>query len=236
MRSTPPLALAIAAALTALLLGCGTSDPRFCSVSCGDQGACPDGTTCGADGYCYLPDQTPGSCSSDRPDGDVPDDQDASVTGDPDARVAGDPDAGRERPDADVPDPPDAGCDGPVTFAGVNSQNLAIPDALSAGVDSVIRATDSGRCVVVGSVEIRVDITHTFRGDIRLLLTSPDGERVVVLMPSGDSDDDIHETFPVDIASGETAVGDWVLTVADIAQNDVGTLDRWSIGINRLAP
>ncbi len=51
-----------------------------------------------------------------------------------------------------------------------------------------------------------------------------------------DNLDDIHAIFPLDVTGGGEASGAWQLTVADNFREDVGTLDRWSIGINTTAP
>ena len=217
------------------LAGCNSGSPRSCTVSCSAEGECPDGTSCGMDGYCYAPEETPGSCSGTAIDSSVIDEPDGSIDR-PDASLAdartGDPDA-RERPDADIDPPPD-GCSGEQAFADVVLGPIAIPDGLGTGINSIIEAITP--CVVVGTVEVNVDITHTFRGDLSIFLTAPDNDQVLLLAPSDDPDDDVHEIFTADIAFGENASGEWILTVIDDVPQDSGTLDRWSIGINRAAP
>jgi hypothetical protein len=221
--STRPrsLAAALLAAAAASLAACDAGSPRECSVLCGELDQCPDGTSCGTDGYCYGPDEVPGSCSQGgTPDASV-DDMDGAVV---------DEDAGR--PDAAVDDPD--GCTGGDSFAGQNRTVMAIPDADSNGIQSVITA--DSLCAQVSTVQVRVDATHTFNGDLRVLLTPPAGSTVLVRGESEDSTDDIHEVFDVPIAPGGEAAGDWVLTVADVVANDTGTLDGWTLGINRPAP
>ena len=139
------------------------------------------------------------------------------------------PDAAQ--PDADTR--PDA-CTGPDAFGDFRTPMVLIPDNDSFGVTSTIVA--DSLCAVVESVEIRVDITHGFRGDIRLELTAPSGDSVVVLAPSNDPTPDINQVFSVDIAGGEDAGGAWALNVSDPVDVFAGTFDRWSIGINQLAP
>jgi hypothetical protein len=216
---------ALAAILTVTALaspGCDAGNPRPCTVSCSDLGLCPAGTTCGMDGYCHGPGEVPDSCAS---------------AGEPDGGTGGKPDGSVDLPDAAQPDAadprPDA-CAGPEAFGDFRTPMILIPDDDPFGVTSTIVA--DSLCTAVESVEIGVDITHGFRGDIQLELTSPSGETVVVLAPSSDATPDIHEFFSVNIASGEDAGGAWVLTVADPVAVFSGTLDRWSIGINQLAP
>jgi hypothetical protein len=213
--------LAVILAVTALSPGCDAGSPRSCTVSCGDLGLCPDGTTCGTDGYCHGPSEVPDSCASG---------------GEPDGGTGGEPDGSVDLPDAAQPDAdtrPDA-CAGPEAFGDFRTPMVAIPDNDTLGVTSTI-VVDS-LCAVVESVEIGVDITHGFRGDIRLELTSPGGETVVVLAPSNDPTPNINAFFTVDIAGGEDAGGAWALNVSDPVDVFAGTFDRWSIGINQLAP
>ena len=217
------------------LAGCDAGNPRSCTVSCSAEGECPSGTSCGTDGYCYAEGETAGSCMfAGTPDGSTILPPDASFVEEPDGSIVIPPDAAVERPDAGTDPRPDA-CDGPLTFADEDVGPFTIPDADVLGISRSIVATNAG-CVVVESVQVRIDITHTFRGDLTILLTAPDGQSVVVLPPSNDSTDDVHETFNVDIARGDNAAGEWLLTVIDDAEQDFGTLDRWSLGINRLAP
>jgi hypothetical protein len=212
------LSLGLAAALNA---GCAAGNPEACTVTCSDLGQCPSGTSCGEDNFCYEPNQEPGSCTDDGP---------------PDA--APDPDGPIGQPDAPI-DQPDAGgidaCAGPATFTGTDEAGgVVIPDNDKVGIDRTIQS--DAVCGTVDTVQIHVEILHTFRGDIRIDLTAPGGALVNVLAPSLDGGDNINQTFDVVIAGGEPASGSWTLTVADESAQDIGTLVRWTIGINQPAP
>ena len=86
-------------------------------------------------------------------------------------------------------------------------------------------------------IAVDVDITHTWIGDLRVALASPDGHEVVLHAREGRSDDDILQTFTVenevDLRSfvGRPATGDWQLSVSDHARRDVGKLNRWAMTI-----
>lgn len=148
-----------------------------------------------------------------------------------DAPTIDGPDAG-EPPDADLR--PDA-CVGPVVFGDFRVPALFIPDNNLTGVFSRIEV--DAPCVTVQTVDIRIGISHQFRGDVGITLRAPDGELVTVLPPtSGDSRVNINEVFTVDIAVGDGASGEWELNVFDNLVQFTGTLDRWSIGINDTAP
>lgn len=92
----------------------------------------------------------------------------------------------------------------------------------------------------VGDVDVSVDVTHTFKGDLRITLISPDGVSVVLHDRSGSSTDNVIEdwdddTNPVDgpgtladFNNGSSA-GTWTLEISDNANSDVGTLNSWTL-------
>lgn len=92
----------------------------------------------------------------------------------------------------------------------------------------------------VGDVDVSVDITHTYIGDLRITLTSPDGVTVTLHDRTGGSSDDINETWddatnvpdgPGSLSSfneGES-MGTWTLEISDNAGADTGTLNSWSL-------
>lgn len=92
--------------------------------------------------------------------------------------------------------------------------------------------------VLIKEVEINVDIKHTWRGDLRLTLTSPQGERIVLADRTGGSQDDIVRSFrssdePDMFAPvvGKSAKGEWRLKIEDMAEQDVGILAKWGLAI-----
>ncbi|MFC1852727.1 C1 family peptidase [candidate division CSSED10-310 bacterium] len=78
------------------------------------------------------------------------------------------------------------------------------------------------------SLAVSVDITHTWIGDLKVVLTTPSSQTVTLHNQTGYSADDIHTTYSV---SGWDGVwqGTWTLNVADHVGQDTGTLDNWSI-------
>jgi hypothetical protein len=212
------VALAVTVVVLALVAaagaGCGVGDPRACSVTCGAAGECPDGTSCGADLYCYRPDEVQGSCLAGPPDSGDGTTIDASVA-EPDAAI---------RPDAGRPG-----------FAGESAPNLAIPDDSPLGIDTSIDADTPG--LEIETVQVHLEIAHTWRGDLVLTLSSPAGEiATVVEIPSDDLDDDVRGTFDVvGFTPGTGGTGPWTLHLVDRGPNDFGILEYWSIGINQPA-
>jgi subtilisin-like proprotein convertase family protein len=77
--------------------------------------------------------------------------------------------------------------------------------------------------------KVSVDIPHTYQGDLVVSLTSPSGKSVTLHNRAGGSADDLKATFDLGAFAGESAKGDWKLTVEDKAGQDVGTLKSWGL-------
>lgn len=82
-----------------------------------------------------------------------------------------------------------------------------------------------------------VKIDHSWRGDLRVSLTAPDGTEVLLHNRSGGSKDDINGTFGADLESAEdlaplsavSATGTWTLRVSDHARRDVGSIQSFQL-------
>ena len=85
----------------------------------------------------------------------------------------------------------------------------------------------------VRRVEVAVDITHPWIGDLTVDLLSPAGTVAPLHARAGGSADNLivryADTAALRALAGETAAGDWRLRVADHARADVGKLNRWSL-------
>jgi len=153
-------------------------------------------------------------------------------------------------------------------------------DGLDNDCDGLVDATPSGDEVVVGDltapaisstlgtvtfdaevesgglvmdVQVALDITHTFDGDLDVFLLSPAGTVVELFTDVGGAGDDFIDTVLSDTATepiatatapftgtfspegsladffGETAQGIWTLEITDDASGDDGTLDGWEL-------
>ncbi len=91
----------------------------------------------------------------------------------------------------------------------------------------------------VTDVRVSVDISHTYRGDLRVEIVSPSGTAVTLHGRSGGSQDDIVGTYGVDLVpfeplsrlAGEPSAGDWTLRVRDGVPSNTGVLNDWSIEV-----
>ncbi len=96
----------------------------------------------------------------------------------------------------------------------------------------------------VADVDVEIDITHTYIGDLRVILTAPDGTNVTLHDRTGGSADNLVRTYDDD-GMGQPAdgpgslmgledvrsVGTWTLTVSDNAGGDTGSLNQWTLKI-----
>ena len=113
---------------------------------------------------------------------------------------------------------------------------LAIPDDSPTGVTDVITMALGGG-ETVSSVEVFVDVTHTWQGDLIVELSSPTGTTVRLHNRTGSSDDNIYGWYPTELTpdgdlatfAGEDLDGGWSLMVSDNAGADTGTLNEWCL-------
>lgn len=109
-----------------------------------------------------------------------------------------------------------------------STDSVAIPDNDDNGITSTIEITDGGQ---IGALAVSLDITHSYIGDINVILENPAGDIVILVDGSSSSDDDLSETFVVPDFDGTDAQGTWTLHVWDEAKYDEGTLNEWSLEV-----
>jgi subtilisin-like proprotein convertase family protein len=137
----------------------------------------------------------------------------------------------------------------------VNEQPVVINPGPPNTVRSAIAVTDLDQGTVA-DLEVRLNITHTWAGDLRIKLFSPDGTEVLLVNCRGGSLNDFQNTiFRADAQTsiqqgrppfrgtfrpegnllalrGKTAQGNWSLEVQDVAEQDGGALNRWALGLD----
>ncbi|MFF3848846.1 S8 family serine peptidase [Streptomyces sp. NPDC002328] len=107
-----------------------------------------------------------------------------------------------------------------------NTTAVAVPDN-GAAIESSIAVT--GRTGNAPStLQVGVDITHTYRGDLVIDLIAPDGTAYPLKTSGSDSADNVVATYTVN-ASSEVANGTWKLRVQDVASQDTGRLNSWKL-------
>lgn len=120
---------------------------------------------------------------------------------------------------------------GPVEGPGL----IPIPDRGAIESTNVINGVGS-----IGVAKVRVNIAHSFRGDLELTLFHPDGTQV--RLKDANVNDDGADWMAAYSTTDETGgalaalfgkplAGAWRLRVRDAFGDDVGTLNSWSLGV-----
>ncbi len=105
---------------------------------------------------------------------------------------------------------------------------LEIPDKDESGVITYMEFLEEG---ATSLITVKVDISHTYIGDLKITLISPSDKEYLFYDRLGSSSDDINDSFDVAIDQ-EDLSGNWGLKVADVNGSDVGTLNAWTLDFN----
>lgn len=114
--------------------------------------------------------------------------------------------------------------------SGTTTVSAMIPDADPSGVTSTVTITDN---LSLEYVEVTLNASHNFRGNLEVVLTSPSGSESV-LAESRSTDpfaDYSNWTFTSARHWDELSQGDWTLSVRDRVAGTVGTFDNWSLNV-----
>jgi subtilisin-like proprotein convertase family protein len=109
---------------------------------------------------------------------------------------------------------------------------LAILDNTT--VTSQLNVSSTG---IVAGLQVGVNITHSYIGDLEITLISPTGTRILLHDNSGGGTDNLVGTFGTTFTSvdslnkafGQAAQGTWSLEVKDTTGGDTGLLNNWFI-------
>ncbi len=119
-----------------------------------------------------------------------------------------------------------------------SSPGIAIPDNDPDGITDEISVSN---CPTIVEVEVTVDITHTWRGDLIVDVTSPTGQTANLQDRTGGSADDLQATYPFPDGTGyddgeelldlegTNGTGTWEIFVSDNAALDTGDLNSWTL-------
>ncbi|HED53457.1 MAG TPA: hypothetical protein ENJ00_04570 [Phycisphaerales bacterium] len=118
--------------------------------------------------------------------------------------------------------------------------NVNLPISDNSTIETTLNVPDA---FCVADLDVEINITHTYIGDLIVELDSPQGTTVRLHDRTGGSTDDLVVTYdneagtqpdgPGDLIDfdGEIATGVWTLRVSDNAGGDVGTLNSWKLKI-----
>lgn len=109
---------------------------------------------------------------------------------------------------------------------------LPIPDNNPVGIVNSFEAQNQG---VVEDLQVGVDISHTYIGDLIVELEAPSGRTVKLHDRTGGSTNNIIQTYTSEKFGelksfiGETIRGQWSLRITDLAVRDTGILNAWDL-------
>ena len=124
---------------------------------------------------------------------------------------------------------------GDLIFQGDSSPDKSIPDNNSRGIKDKIVCDET---FTIRSLKVHIDIKHTYIGDLRVSLISASGTSVMLHDRVGGSTNDLHSEFDISstpalhVFSDEPVEGTWTLHVQDLAAQDRGRLQSWSLEIS----
>ncbi len=107
---------------------------------------------------------------------------------------------------------------------GRNNGKFAIPDNDKQGVKSAIAIADSS---LVRGIEVTIDITHDFLGDLEIFLIAPNNQKFLLQGRTLGRRTELEATYSVPSPVKVPARGRWNLWVIDYAPQDTGTLNNW---------
>ncbi len=102
----------------------------------------------------------------------------------------------------------------------------SIPDDDPAGVTNTFFVNKNFR---VEHVTLSTEITHTYRSDIEIWLTSPGGTESLLAWRNDDSAENLNWTFSTVRNWGENSFGDWIVKVLDNWADDTGTVNSLTL-------
>lgn len=115
---------------------------------------------------------------------------------------------------------------------GKNYANLVIPDGERRGIKSAISISDSSP---VENVQVSIDLTHEYLGDLEIYLIAPNNQRVLLQNRTLGRQSHLNKTYTVRSHPALkqflslSAQGRWQLLIIDTAIQDVGILNSWEL-------
>ena len=84
--------------------------------------------------------------------------------------------------------------------------------------------------MAIESIDVVVDISHNYRGNLEIVLVSPSGKESWLAEERSDNGNDYDNwTFNTVHHWDESSLGNWQLKVRDVSSGQSGTLNHWSM-------
>jgi subtilisin-like proprotein convertase family protein len=115
------------------------------------------------------------------------------------------------------------------TTSGTIATSTAIPDNNPTGITSTASISDD---IKIEWAEIVFDADHTARGDLEVVLVSPNGTESILAEQRPDLGDNYDNwVFTSARHWDESSVGNWTLKVTDKATGNTGTWNSWKLNL-----
>lgn len=115
-----------------------------------------------------------------------------------------------------------------------NTQVVNIPDNDQQGIKSAIAINEAAN---IGDIQVTVNISHDFLGDLEIYLIAPNNQRILLQSRTLGRRNQLQNTYTVRSHPALKqllslpAQGNWELQVIDYAALDVGKLNHWELVI-----
>ncbi len=105
-----------------------------------------------------------------------------------------------------------------IVTSGTRVITTAIPDGNASGLTRTLTIPDD---VVVEAIELKLNVTTTYVGDLNVMLRSPTGTESILAATRTDSTDNFADTILTSRRNwGERAAGTWTVTISDPVLGD----------------
>ncbi len=118
---------------------------------------------------------------------------------------------------------------------GRNDKQLGIPDNNKQGIKSAIAISEAS---LVQDIQVTVNITHDFLGDLEIYLIAPNNKQVLLQNRTLGRRTALQTTYTVRSHPtlkqliSSSAKGSWQLWLVDYAPQDVGRLNSWELNLS----
>lgn len=111
----------------------------------------------------------------------------------------------------------------------LDMNDVNIPDNSNTPVTDSLSVSES---IKVEHVEVIVDISHDYRGDLEIILTSPQGTQSIMSEKHSDSGNNWNNWMFTSVHHwDEDSTGTWTLSAEDKGNGDAGTFHDWELNI-----
>lgn len=121
--------------------------------------------------------------------------------------------------------------------SGMLTTNLPITDAVDNTPVLTSTTTTIASAMQLEQVEVQVNYTHLYRGDLEFILVSPSGTRSTLLRSREFDENAMDGLWHLSSNQfwGETSVGTWTLEIRDYYTGDAGVLNQWQLDLHGIS-